>query len=152
MNAIKQLLTALFACSLIATIGHAGENSNWHTDVESGLAQAKKQNKAVMVEFTGSDWCPPCMMMNQKVFSQAAFTSAAEKNYVLVVIDIPRANEELAEENSKVAEQYKVKGYPTVVLLDKDGKKFNHFIATEHPSVPQFLAHLSSALEKKDMN
>lgn len=138
-----------FAMTILATAAQAG---NWLTDIESGVAQAKKENKAVMVEFTGSDWCPPCIEMNKKVFSQSSFTKAAEKNYVLVVIDIPKKDKALSEKNTKVLAKYKVEGVPTVVLFDKDGKEFDRFGASGFPTVEKFLTKLSTSLEKKDMN
>lgn len=149
MNVIKKLLTSLFAITLFASATQAGD---WHTDIDSGLAQAKKENKAVMVEFTGSDWCPPCIKMNKKVFSKSEFTKEAEKNYVLVVIDIPRKDKALTEKNNKVLEAHDVQGVPTIILLNKDGKEFERFTATAHPTIKKFVAHLNSSLEKKDMN
>lgn len=149
MKAIKRLLKTAFALTVLAATAQAG---NWLTDVESGVAQAKKENKAVMVEFTGSDWCPPCMQMHKNVFSKSEFTTAAEKNYVLVVIDIPRKDKALTAKNNKVLDQYKVQGVPTVVLLNKEGKEFDRFTATAYPTVKKFTAHLDSAFEKKGMN
>lgn len=138
-----------FAMTILATAAQAGD---WHTDIASGVAQAKKENKAVMVEFTGSDWCPPCMAMHKNVFSQSAFTKAAEKNYVLVIIDIPKKDKALYKSNQKVLKEYKVQGVPTVILLNNEGKEFDRFGATEFPTIDQFVAKLNTSFEKKDMN
>ena len=122
------------------------------TDVDAALAKAKKEKKPVMVEFTGSDWCPPCIMMHKKVFSKKAFTDGASKKYILVKIDIPKADKALYKKNQKVLKKYKVSGVPTVLLFGDNGKEFSRFSASQFPTVKGFLAQLDTAYEKKDMD
>ncbi|MCP5537980.1 MAG: DUF953 domain-containing protein [Akkermansiaceae bacterium] len=147
---MKQLMTAAFALVTLSSAALAG--SEWMTDVDAALEKAKKEKKPVMVEFTGSDWCPPCKMMHKKVFSKKAFTDAASKKYILVKIDIPRGDKELYQKNQKVLGKYKVSGVPTVILFGDDGKEFSRFSASQFPTVEAFLAQLDSALEKKEMD
>ena len=148
MKSIFLALTSLAIFTAAATA--AGKD--WMTDIDSAVKVAKEKNKAVLVEFTGSDWCPPCIMMDKKVFSQSSFVSKASEDFILVKIDIPRSNPELSEKNSKVLNKYKVQGVPTVILMDKEGKEFNRFTASQFPEVGKFLAHLDGQLEKKDLN
>jgi len=148
MKSIFLTLTSLAIFTAAATA--AGKD--WMTDIDSAVKVAKEKNKAVLVEFTGSDWCPPCIMMDKKVFSQSSFVSKASEDFILVKIDIPRSNPELSEKNSKVLNKYKVQGVPTVILMDKEGKEFNRFTASQFPEVGKFLAHLDGQLEKKDLN
>ena len=148
MKSIVLTLTSLAIFTAAATA--AGKD--WMTDIDSAVKVAKEKNKAVLVEFTGSDWCPPCIMMDKKVFSQSSFVSKASEDFILVKIDIPRSNPELSEKNSKVLNKYKVQGVPTVILMDKEGKEFNRFTASQFPEVGKFLAHLDGQLEKKDLN
>ncbi|MBK1831312.1 thioredoxin family protein [Verrucomicrobiaceae bacterium R5-34] len=150
MKAIKHILTS--ALALTALAGTALADKGWLTEVDAGIAQAKKENKAVMVEFTGSDWCPPCIMMHKKVFSKSEFVSKASEKYVLVKIDIPNKDKELKKKNTKVLQKYGVRGVPTVILFDAEGQEFNRFTASQFPDVDKFLAHLDSALEKKDLD
>lgn len=150
MKAMKQLITTTLA--MLALSGAAIAGSGWMTDIDAALAKAKTEKKSVMVEFTGSDWCPPCIMMHKKVFSKKAFTDAASKKFILVVVDIPKKDPELKKKNSLVLKKYKVRGVPTVVLFGDDGKEFNRFSASQFPSVETFLAQLDGALEKKDMD
>lgn len=124
----------------------------WETDVEAAIALAKKENKAVMLEFTGSDWCPPCIMMAKKVFSKEEFVKAASEDYVLVHLDFPKGDKELAEKNKPLLEQYEISGFPTVVLLDAEGEEFNRFPASKYPEIKLFLEHLTLALENKDLD
>jgi len=150
MKAIKLFLTTTLTSIALSAIATAG--SGWKTDIEAGIAAAKKENKAVLVEFTGSDWCPPCIMMHKKVFSKSEFVKKASEKFVLVVIDIPNKDKELKAKNKKVMAKYSVRGVPTVILMDSEGKEFNRFTASQFPDVDKFLAHLDSALEKKDMD
>ena len=122
------------------------------TDVDAALAKGKKEKKPVMVEFTGSDWCPPCIMMHKKVFSKKAFTDGASKKYILVKIDIPKADKALYKKNQKVLKKYKVSGVPTVLLFGDNGKEFSRFSASQFPTVKGFLAQLDTEHEKKDMD
>ena len=71
---------------------------------------------------------------------------------MLVELDFPKKDKELAEKNQPLAEKYKIEGFPTVVLLDSKGEEFTRFFASQYPTIEAFLAHLDDALEKKDMD
>ncbi|MGB2266252.1 MAG: thioredoxin family protein, partial [Akkermansiaceae bacterium] len=71
MRALQQTIITLV---LILTCSGIANASGWTTNLESALASAKKSKKFVLAQFTGSDWCPPCMMIHDKVFSKSAFT------------------------------------------------------------------------------
>lgn len=152
MKAITQF--AMVTCSVAALVSTAFAKApdGWHTDVEAAIALAKNEGKSVMLEFTGSDWCPPCIMMKKKVFSKEEFFKAASKDFVLVHLDFPKGDKDLAEKNQPFAEKYEIEGFPTVVLLDGEGKEFGRFFASQYPDVDPFLAHLKEALEKKDLD
>jgi thioredoxin-related protein len=96
----------------------------WGTDFAKAKAQAKAEKKDLLVDFTGSDWCGWCMKLDEEVFSQDAFSAGAPKNFVLVKLDYPHKTEqsaELKEQNKKLAEQYPIEGYPTILLMDAEG-------------------------------
>ena len=139
-----------FALVAISSLATAGED--WMTNVDDALAKGKEQKKPVLVEFTGSDWCPPCIMMHKKVFSKKEFTDKASEKFILVKIDIPKADKELSKKNQKVLKKYKVQGVPTVILFGDDGKEFDRFTASAYPEMSTFLEHLDTALDKKDMD
>ena len=137
---MKALLTTL---ALFLTVSFAtAANEDWSTDLEASFAKAKKENKDVLVEFTGSDWCPPCIQMRKNVFSKKAFTTAASKDFILVELDFPQKDKALKEKNGPYADKYKIEGFPTVILFDSKGKEYDRFFASAHPSVDKFLAHL----------
>ena len=148
-------ITWLAAVSLSATVTTttiAAPVEGWTADYEAALAQAKKESKSVLLEFTGSDWCPPCKHMAKNVFSKKEFIDAASKDYVLVKLDFPRADKELAKKNKPLAEKYKIRGYPTIVLADATGKEFTRVVGAKHSNVTDFLGWLKKSSEQKDLD
>jgi len=118
-----------FLCFSIALILMAANvsGSEWQTDYEQALAAAKAGNKCVLLDFTGSDWCGPCIQMNKVVFSKAAFLTYAEKNLILVEVDYPQHKklpEKVTKQNERLMHDYGIdnSGFPTVILLNPDGK------------------------------
>jgi thiol:disulfide interchange protein len=152
MKALTWLASVTMGVAALTSTAFAEPHKGWSTDLEAALAQAKTEKKAVLLEFTGSDWCPPCIMMRKNVFSQEEFVTAASKNYILVEIDMPRGDKEVSEKNQPIAEKYAIDAYPTVVLLDSEGKEFTRFTASKYPKVDAFLAHLEASLEMKDLD
>lgn len=121
---MKKLLLALLT---VATVLHArAEGSLWQTDAVKAQAQAKTDKKLVLLDFTGSDWCGWCIKLNKEVFSQTEFTDYAKKNLVLVEVDFPRKKQLSADQkkaNADLAKKYDIKGYPTIIVLNGEGKK-----------------------------
>lgn len=118
-----------FSCFLIAFgfVTAIARGSEWQTDYEQALATAKAANKCVLLDFTGSDWCGPCIQMKKVVFSKAAFLNYAKNNLVLVEIDYPKFKalpEKVTKQNERLLRQYGIdkRGYPTVILLNPNGK------------------------------
>jgi len=98
--------------------------ASWLTDLNAGKAQAQKEGKSVLINFTGSDWCPWCIKLQQEVFSQPEFEAFAAKNLVLVEIDFPKRKPQssaLQKANAALVTQYKVDGFPTLVFLNAQG-------------------------------
>lgn len=152
MKAVTYL--AFFALSATGLIGSAFAQppKGWSDDLAAALAKAKAENKSVLVGFTGSDWCQPCIMMRAEVFSKPEFVAAASEKFILVEIDMPKGDEETAKKNQPTLEKFKVDGFPTVLLLDAAGQEFGRFHATQHPKVADFLKRLNTELERKDLD
>jgi thioredoxin-related protein len=122
---MKKMTLGLLLC-WFALQGMAAEELNWLTDLPKAQAQAKKENKLVMMDFTGSDWCGWCIKLHNEVFSKPEFAEYATKNLVLVQVDFPRKKEQTSElkaANQALQEKYKIEGYPTIVVLNGEGKK-----------------------------
>lgn len=152
MKAITWLAFLTVGIAAISSSAFAKPLDGWSDSLDKALQKAKKENKPLLVEFTGSDWCPPCIAMRKNVFSTKAFVDAASKKFILVELDFPKGDEELAEKNHPLAEKYKIEGFPTVILLDSEGKEFARFFASQFPKTEDFLKHLDEALEKKDLD
>lgn len=136
---------------VVCALAH-GESKGWEANLETALQQAKKEEKNVLVQFTGSDWCLPCIMMHKEVFSKQAFLSKASKEFILVELDFPKKDKKLAEKNQPLWEKYKIEGVPTVILLDHQGKEFSRFFAAQYREVDTFMEQLEKCLEKKDLD
>jgi protein disulfide-isomerase len=100
-------------------------SADWLTDFRAGQERARAENKLLLVDFTGSDWCPPCMMLEKQVFSQSEFANYAARNLVLVKIDFPRRKplppaQQAA--NDELARQFGIRGFPTILVMGPDGK------------------------------
>ena len=99
---------------------------SWLTDYERAKLEAKESHKLLLVDFTGSDWCGWCIRLRREVFSQPEFQEYAKKNLVLLEIDFPRAKEQsrdLRTQNQNLAMQYNIAGFPTIVVLNGEGKQ-----------------------------
>jgi protein disulfide-isomerase len=100
--------------------------SGWETDLKKAQEQAKSSNKLVFLNFTGSDWCGWCIRLDKDVFSKPEFKNYANKNLVLVEVDFPRSKSQSADlrkQNQRLAEEYQVQGFPTIVVLNGAGRK-----------------------------
>lgn len=98
----------------------------WLTDFSTAQGQAHAQNKLLLINFTGSDWCPPCMMLHRQVFSQPAFADYAAKHLILLEVDFPHSktqSEAQKAANEKLAARFGIDGFPTIILLDSATKK-----------------------------
>ena len=117
---MKRLIISLFL--VISSAAFAAEG--WQTNYPAALAQAEKENKKVLLDFTGSDWCGWCVKLDKETFSQPEFKTFAAENLVLVEIDFPHAGTQTAAEKAQNAElktKFSVRGFPTLVLLDGKG-------------------------------
>jgi thioredoxin-related protein len=90
--------------------------------------------------------------MRKNVFSKKEFVDEASKKYILVELDFPKGDKAEAEKNQPFAEKYKIDGFPTVVLLNSEGKEFSRFYASKYPSTDEFLKFIDGALVKKDLD
>jgi thioredoxin-related protein len=101
---------------------------SWKANFEEAKAIAVEEDKDILLVFSGSDWCAPCIKLDKVVWQSEEFKKEAEKNWIIYKADFPkkRTNQltpELTEANKKLAEKYNRNGsFPLVVLLDKSGK------------------------------
>ena len=119
----------------------------WLTDLEAAKAQGVKENKPVLIDFTGSDWCPPCIQLHKVVFESAEFAAVASK-YVLVELDYPRKTPqapELKAKNAELSKKFGISGFPTVLLIDaKSGEVFGKTVGFGGQTAKEYLDKLAS--------
>ena len=130
----------------------AADETEWLTDLTKAKDKARAEKKMVLLDFNGSDWCPPCQALRKSVFSSKEFVAYARTNLVLVDIDFPihkEQTEELKKANQALSEKFGVEGYPTVVVLSSDGNELKKETGYSGQSAVDFIAELER-LRKKD--
>jgi thioredoxin-related protein len=104
---------------------NASADLNWLTDLPEAQAQAKAENKLLLLDFTGSDWCIWCIKLDNDTFSKPEFADYAKKNLVLVQLDYPNKKpqpDELKKANAALAAKYDPEGaFPTLIAMKPDG-------------------------------
>ena len=140
------LLSVLLAVFLSPAYTHA--ESGWITDYKRAQEEAKASHKLLLVNFTGSDWCGYCIQLDRAILSQPLFKDYADKNLILVEIDFPRRKPqsvEVKKQNAELAERYQIEGFPTLVLLNGDGKTLWRYDGLYTGDIAEFLAELDKA-------
>ncbi len=126
----------------------------WVNNFADAKAQAKKEHKMVLLNFSGSDWCIPCMRMHQEVFDNEAFVNFANENLVCINADFPRKKKNLPakeqqQQNDALAEQYNSKGaFPYTVLLNEDGKVITAWDGFYKDGPEKFIQEIKNAATK----
>ena len=104
---------------------------NWQYNLDEAKTLSKEENKQILLVFSGSDWCAPCIKLEKKIWNSQTFKDYAEKNLVLLRADFPRLKKNKPSQvqqahNKFLAENYNPKGYfPFVVLMDAGGQILN---------------------------
>jgi protein disulfide-isomerase len=140
---MKKILIAVLAATVFWQVNAA--EATWLTDLPKAQAQAKTENKIVLLDFTGSDWCGWCIKFRKEVLDTPEFQAYAAKNVVLVELDYPHKKvlaDDLKKANSALKDQYKINGYPTLVVLDKDGKEVGRQVGYSEGGPAAFIAKL----------
>lgn len=138
---------------LLILVSFYGQGQNWLTDFEQAKKTASDQDKNIIIVFSGSDWCAPCIKLDKNIWQSESFKNEAAKDWVLVKANFPRkkANElskEQTEHNRKLADKYNIEGsFPLVVILDKNGKLLGK-MGFKNVSPEEYIKMIH-ALEKK---
>ena len=139
------------AIVLIASASLSFASEGWLTDWEAAKAKSKAENKPILINLTGSDWCGWCIKMEKEIFSQKAFKDFAAENLVLMEADFPKKKQQpaaLKKQNAELEKQYLADGYPTVFLLDAEGKKLSGDLGTLKVGATEFIAKLKELIAK----
>lgn len=142
-----KVASVLFASLLFLTV-----NSDWGTDLTKAKQQASTENKYILLNFSGSDWCGPCIRMHKEIFESEGFRTLAADKLVLVNADFPRLkknqlSKELQKSNEVLADQYNPGGiFPLTVLLNAEGKMIKNWEGFPEGTPESFLSQLKSAM------
>lgn len=140
----KILLAALLCLSSVST--------NWLNNLEEAKAIAKKENKFIILNFSGSDWCGPCIRMHKEIFDSEAFQAFASDKLVMVNADFPRLKKnQLPKDqqsiNDQLADRYNHEGkFPYTVLLNADGKVLKDWEGYPRNGMESFMQDLKMAM------
>jgi thiol-disulfide isomerase/thioredoxin len=110
---------------LWSTAGAYGA-AGWSDDFDAALATAKAQNRFVLLDFTGSDWCGWCIKLDQEVFSKKEFKKFADERLVCVEVDFPakkKLSSGVQKQNEGLKQRFGIRGYPTIIVLDPNGEQ-----------------------------
>ncbi|HCQ32115.1 MAG TPA: hypothetical protein DIV54_01365 [Verrucomicrobiales bacterium] len=132
MKPLKRMMIGLAASAVVMSAQAADqvelEGASvgiWTMDFDAAVKLAGEKNLPLMLNFTGSDWCGWCKLMDKNVFAEEVWKTYAKENVLLVTLDFPQDKsvvpEKYVERNKKLQEQFGVRGYPTYVVLDNDG-------------------------------
>lgn len=123
---MKKIFIAMLL--LAGSLATQAQDIYWETNLNKAAEQAMKENKPLLLFFTGSDWCGWCIRLQKEVLKTPEFADWAIKNVVLVELDFPRRSQlppDIQQQNAQLQQILEVRGYPTVWLVTptkKDGK------------------------------
>lgn len=146
---MKKFIFALLVATTLWRVNAA--EPTWHNNLAKAETQAKAKNKMVLMDFTGSDWCPWCIKLDKEVLDTKAFQNYAKKSLVLVRVDFPRHKKQSAElkkANKALSEKYHVSGFPTLVVLNKNGKEIGRQVGYAPGGPKAFIAKVQGFKSK----
>ena len=122
----------LYMTGLAAAVAPAFAAVEWTTDLDAARAKAAAEGKSVLVDFTGSDWCGYCIQLKKNVFDTPEFEALAKGDFLFVEIDVPRevsrVGAELYAKNQALCKQYKIAGFPTIMIMSPEGYIIGGFV------------------------
>ena len=140
------IITLVVGILFGAVNAHAG-GKGWLTNYDNALAKAQKEGKYVLLQFHGSDWCPPCIKLEKEVLSSEEFKAIADAALVLLEADFPR-NKQLSDKqkahNNELAKKFGIEGFPTVIILDRNGKVLDKMVGFPRGGKDGFLKFVTN--------
>lgn len=154
-NTLLATAALLAGACLAADVAETGaELGKWTSDAPAAQELSKTSGKPLFIQFTGSDWCGWCKLMDGKVFSTQEWADYAKDGLVLLYVDFPRGkaqSQALKEQNDKLAEQYGIGGFPTYVILAPDGTQLGQLGADSDITAQAFIDQVKDVLIAQDI-
>jgi protein disulfide-isomerase len=128
----------------------AAQNSKaaWTENIEDAFKRSAETGKPVFINFTGSDWCPWCILADKHIFTRPEWIEFAPK-MICLKVDFPKSNrpsKAVMSERHRLAKEFKVRGYPTFVLVSPERKEMTRFVAGRK-SAAEFIAEVKKAVK-----
>ena len=123
---------------------------NWQTDFTIAMQTAKQKHELILLNFSGSDWCGPCIRMRDEIFESKIFQTMADNSLVMFNADFPRnkknqLSESLKKQNEMLADKYNRDGaFPYTVLLDTNGKVIKSWNGLPKENAEQFAKEIKA--------
>jgi thioredoxin-related protein len=140
---MKRTIFALVSALLLFQA--RAEQPGWLTDFSKAQSEAKAEKKLLVMDFNGSDWCPPCQELRKNVFNTPEFRQFAQQNAVLLDVDFPhqkRQTEEVKRASEALAQKFSVEAFPTVIVIGPDGKELKKMEGYDGQNAEDFVAAL----------
>jgi thioredoxin-related protein len=124
--------------------------NEWSTDFEKAKIEAARSHKLILLNFSGSDWCSPCIRLKEEIFDSDVFGKYAGQNLILVSADFPRLkknqlSKEQTKQNEKLADKYDPAGkFPFTILLDETGKILKEWEGYPDESPEKFVIEVNA--------
>jgi thioredoxin-related protein len=144
---ILRIPSLFVAILLLGCLGARADETQWLTDYNAALQQAKSAKRNVLLDFTGSDWCEACIKMEKEVLNTPEFKDYASKHLILMQADFPIRKplpQKLADQNSKLQDEYGVDGMPAYILVDKNGNVLGRQVGYLEGGPSAFIAKIES--------
>ncbi|MEO5947580.1 MAG: thioredoxin family protein [Chitinophagaceae bacterium] len=128
-------------------------NMGWENDFEQAQKKAEVEHKFILLNFSGSDWCGPCIRLRKGIFETESFINFAGNKLVLINADFPRLkknqlSKEQQKKNDKLADKYNSQGaFPYTLLLNANGKIIKSWEGYPGLSPEQFISQINSSID-----
>lgn len=139
---MKQLLITLF--SLLAG------SLVWTNNFTEAQQKAKTSHQLILINFSGSDWCGPCIRLRKEILESAVFETYAKDHLILVRADFPRQKKnqlpaEQVKQNEALAERYNPDGkFPYTLVVDENGKVLKSWEGFPNESPEKFVQQITN--------
>lgn len=129
--------------------------TTWQSDFTVAKKTAVSENKLILLNFSGSDWCGPCIMFRKEVLNDAIFQQFADSNLVMLNADFPRQkknqlSKEQQKQNSELADSYNKTGiFPKTLLLSAEGKVLKIWEGKPKENTNEFIQQIKNIIDTR---
>ncbi len=131
------------AAFLMASLLMQGPGVAWTLYSDDALREAARQNRPVVIDFYAA-WCAPCRELDEITFHEASVVNKAKESFVMIKVDVTQGGNPM---HDKLLQQFAIKGVPTVVFLDREGKEIEDLRLVDFLPPDQFLGRMTQIVK-----